>query len=68
MSAPWTDQGHHEGVKAAVHGALLGLAAVCLLYNSVAWIRRRERHLLINTLLYGGLVGLEVKQVSRHLR
>ena len=64
----WTDHTSHEIIKALVHAGLLGLAGVCLLYNSSAWQRRRERHLFVNSVIYGALVGLEVYQITRHVR
>ena len=59
--------GEHEPLKAAVHGLLGGLAAVCLAYNAAAWVTRRERHLAINSVIYAALTGLEVWQAKRHM-
>ena len=61
------ESGEHETVKAGAHGLLGALAAVCLAYNVAAWVTRRERHLAINAVIYAALVGLEVRQVARHL-
>jgi hypothetical protein len=67
--------GHHEGLKTVVHGSVLGLAAVCCGYNVVSWLvrwrdgRRQDqiRHLAVNAVVYGALVGYEVIQVGRHV-
>ena len=56
-----------EPLNAAVHGVLLGAAAICLTYNAVAVIYRRQSHLARNTLIYGSLVALEVSHVRHHL-
>ncbi len=58
--------GEAEVVKASVHGALAGLAAVCCLYNAAAFALRRERHLAANMALYGALVAVELCQIARH--
>jgi hypothetical protein len=60
------DSGTFEGVKAGVHGAALGLAAVMCLYNAAAWLQRRERHLAINAILYGSAIIVERKHVEHH--
>lgn len=64
----WTTSGNHEPVKAGAHGIMLGLALVFVCYNTLAWWRRRDRHLAVNAAAYLGLVGLEVYQVGRHLQ
>ena len=61
-----TDSGTSEATKAAVHGALLTLAALCGVYNGCAWLKRRERHLATNLLLYASLVAFEAYQVTHH--
>lgn len=58
--------GEAEGVKLGVHAALGVLAAVCTVYNSAAWLYRREPHLAVNAVAYGLLTALEVAQVERH--
>ena len=60
------DSGTFEGVKAGVHGAALGLAAVMCLYNAAAWLQRRERHLAINAIVYGSAIILERQHVLHH--
>ena len=59
--------GECESLKAAVHGASLGLAIVMGLYNAAAWIGRRERHLAVNTILYALLIAWEREHVAHHL-
>ena len=60
------ESGNLEGVKAGVHGAALGLAAVMCLYNAAAWLQRRERHLAINAILYVSAIIVERKHVEHH--
>jgi hypothetical protein len=60
------ESGNFEGVKAGVHGAALGLAAVMCLYNAAAWLQRRERHLAINALVYGSAIVLEREHFRHH--
>ena len=55
-----------EGTKGTVHVLLMGVAGLCFAYNAGAWFFRRERHLLVNSLLYGSLTVIEGYQVSRH--
>lgn len=60
--------GESEALKATVHGTLLALAAVCAVYNGLAWRVRRERHLARNAAFYGALVGYELVKVRHHLK
>lgn len=68
MKRPGTvlDEGIGEGSKCGVHAALLGLAAICLTYNATGFITRRQRHLAVNTVLYGGLLVWEWLNVRHH--
>jgi hypothetical protein len=59
--------GRYEPLKAGVHGAALGIAAVCTAYNFAAWVVRRQRHSWINATLYGALVAWEYQHVRHHL-
>jgi hypothetical protein len=59
--------GSCEPLKVAVHGTVLGLAALCLIYNAAAWLSRRERHLGINTILYSALTIWEWEHVAHHV-
>lgn len=56
-----------EGLKACAHVALGTFAGACFLYNASAFLWRRERHLLGNSLVYLALTMLEVHQVRKHL-
>jgi hypothetical protein len=55
-------------LKAAIHGVVLGTAAVCAIYNLAAWTVRRQRHLAINTGLYTALAAWEWVHVQHHLQ
>ncbi len=59
--------GQCEPLKAAVHGLLLVTMGVCALYNGAAWLKRRERHLGINAVLYGAATVWEHWHVQQHL-
>lgn len=59
--------GRYELLKAGVHGAALGIAAVCTAYNLAAWVARRQRHSWINAALYGALTAWEYQHVRHHL-
>jgi hypothetical protein len=59
--------GNCEPLKASVHGAVLGLAALCAAYNFAAWLTRQQRHLAVNTLLYSAVVAWETNHVRHHL-
>jgi hypothetical protein len=68
MSAlPILNNGSCEPFKAAIHGVTLGLVALMGLYNGAAWLRRRQRHLAINTALYVAAVIWEQRHVAHHL-
>jgi len=59
--------GRYELLKAGVHGAALGIAAVCTAYNFAAWVARRQRHSWVNATLYGALTAWEYHHVRHHL-
>lgn len=59
--------GHQEEVKGAFHAAAGVLALAMATYNGVAWCYRHQRHLGINAVLYGLVVGWEIKQTLHHL-
>jgi hypothetical protein len=61
------DVGQCEPLKAAVHGVLLATVAVCAAYNAAAWVKRRQRHLAINAVVYGLAVCWERAHVMHHL-
>ena len=59
--------GRCEPLKAGVHGVLLATVAVCAAYNTAAWMKRRQRHLAINAVVYGLLIWWEREHVLHHL-
>ena len=59
--------GHCEPFKAGVHGVLLATAAVCAAYNAAAWLKRRQRHLAVNFVIYSAAVLFERRHVRQHL-
>ncbi len=59
--------GSCEGLKAGVHATALGLAILMGVYNSAAWLRRRETHNGVNVVLYAALSAWELKQVAHHV-
>ena len=61
------DHGNCEPFKAGVHAAGLVLATLCALYNTAAWLKRRERHLAINAIVYGAAVWVERCHVVEHM-
>jgi hypothetical protein len=60
-------RGSCEPLKAGVHAAALGLFAIMGLYNAAAWVSRRQRHLVVNAIVYSTLTMWEQKHVARHL-
>lgn len=67
LPLPILRSGSCESFKAGVHGAALGLAVVMGLYNTAAWVNRRERHLWINALVYCLAFEFERRHVAHHL-
>jgi hypothetical protein len=61
------DSGRCEPLKMTVHGVLLATMGVCAAYNAAAWLRRRQRHLAINAVLYTAGVFWERCHVIHHL-
>ncbi len=62
------DSGSCEHLKAGVHSGGLALVALMCAYNAAAWMRRRERHLGINAVLYAAATIWEQRHVAHHLR
>ena len=56
-----------EPLKAGVHAAAFGLAVVCGLYNTAAWLSRRQRHLAVNAIVYTALAIWEQRHVAHHI-
>lgn len=67
LPLPILRSGSCEPFKAGVHGAALGLAVVMGLYNTAAWIHRRERHLWINAMVYSLAFEFERRHVAHHI-
>ena len=63
----FVDQGEAESTKAAIHGSLMTLTALCLVYNIAACLKRPSQHLLLNIGVYSALLGFEAHQVKKHL-
>lgn len=64
---PILDNGKCEPLKAAVHALAFGLTALMGAYNTAAWLRRRQRHLAINAVIYLTAMIWEHKHVANHL-
>jgi hypothetical protein len=61
------ENGECEPAKAAVHGLLMATVAVCAVYNTAAWLKRRQTHLAINAVLYTAAIWWERCHVMHHL-
>jgi hypothetical protein len=61
------DSGRCEPLKAAVHGLLFATASVCAAYNAAAWLKRRQRHLAVNAVIYSAAVLWESRHIAHHL-
>jgi hypothetical protein len=59
--------GNCEELKLGVHATALGLAVLCGLYNTAAWLSRREQHLALNAVMYAALVAIEQRHVAHHI-
>lgn len=59
--------GNCEHLKTGVHASVLGLSAICGLYNAAAWLTRRQTHLAVNAVLYTALAAWEQQHVAHHL-
>jgi hypothetical protein len=59
--------GNCEELKLGIHATILGLAALCGLYNAAAWLSRREQHLALNTVMYAALIAVEQRHVAHHI-
>jgi hypothetical protein len=64
---PILDNGQCEPLKAVVHGVAFGLTALMGAYNAAAWLRRRQRHLAINAVIYLTAMIWEQRHVANHL-
>jgi hypothetical protein len=64
---PLLMNGHCEGLKASVHGVVMGLATLCSLYNGAAWFKRQQPHSAVNAGIYAALVAWELVHVLHHI-
>ena len=62
------NSGSCEPMKAAVHGVLMATVALCAAYNTAAWLKRRQRHLAVNAIVYTAAVWWERCHIVHHLR
>ena len=67
LKMPLLRHGRCEGLKASVHGVVLGAAVACAAYNFAAWMVRRQRHSAINAGLYTLLAVWEGFHVQHHV-
>jgi len=61
------DNGECEPLKAAVHGAMFATVCLCAAYNTAAWLKRRQRHLAINAIIYISAAWWERGHILHHL-
>lgn len=61
------DNGKCEPLKAAVHGVMLATVCLCAAYNTAAWLKRRQRHLAINAIIYISAAWWERGHIAHHL-
>ena len=64
---PLLHNGRCEGLKASVHGVVMGLATLCALYNGAAWFKRHQLHSAVNAGIYAVLIAWELVHVLHHL-
>ena len=61
------DNGRCEPLKAAVHGVLFATVCLCAAYNTAAWLKRRQRHLAMNAVIYISAAWWERCHIVHHL-
>lgn len=59
--------GRAEPAKAAVHAVMMVTVGVCAVYNATAWLKRRQRHLAFNAVIYAAAFCWERSHVMHHL-
>jgi hypothetical protein len=67
MDLPVLEPGNSEEIKLGVHATALGLAVLCGAYNIAAWMKRRQTHLAVNSVMYVALAAWEQQHVAHHL-
>ena len=60
------DSGECEALKCSVHASLGLFGLLCLGYNAIAYVRRGQAHLGVNTVVYAALVAYEVAKTRTH--
>jgi len=63
------ESGQGERLKATVHSVTFGLMTICAIYNTAAFLARRERnwHLAANAIGYGAVAYYEWLSIQHHL-
>jgi hypothetical protein len=64
---PVLESGNSEEIKLGVHATALGLAVLCGAYNIAAWMKRRQTHLAVNSVMYVALAAWEHQHVAHHM-
>jgi hypothetical protein len=67
MDLPVLECGKCEPLKLGVHATALGLAVICGAYNIAAWLKRRQTHLAVNSVMYVALAAWEQQHVAHHM-
>jgi hypothetical protein len=67
MDLPVLESGNCEELKLAFHATALGLAVIMGAYNVAAWMKRRQTHLAVNSVMYVALAAWEQQHVSHHM-
>jgi hypothetical protein len=67
MDLPVLESGNCEELKLSVHAAALGLTVVMGAYNIAAWMKRRQAHLAVNSVIYVALAAWEYQHVAHHM-
>lgn len=62
----FTDQHTAHGTKGAIHGALLTLHILCLVYNVCAYRDRKAGRLAVNAAVHAAAIGFETWCIGQH--
>lgn len=68
MGRSFLQSGNCETAKGVYHATLGALALGALAYNLAALWIRPAKHLGVNVVVYGAIVGLEARKVIHHRR
>ena len=66
MLGDFFNHGVQEGAKCAVHLAVFIPAALCAGYNLIAYVRRGDFHLAVNSVIYTALLVWEAHHIRGH--